>query len=554
FLEAAGTNRLEIKHTGGGDVSIINPSAADLSLGTNNATTLFLENGGNVGIGTIAPIGKLTVYGSARDNLILHTSDDTQPHGLAFVKSDGQNYNWNIYSTAGADTTDLRIAGGLETGITFLNDIVTIKGSDGYIGIGFGNTNPTYQLDVNGNSHILGNLYVEGGNVGIGTTGPRGILDVSDGTDNTAGGLIDTAVFTGVNRAITDHRATAQVQSNTTFGADVGATFGFSARTTTGSTTADMMAVIKGAKESAVSANKDGYLAFGTRESTGGITEAMRIDSDNNVIIGAGSVQGTTEKLNIFSSAVSAGPNLKITSGMDTGADYMSGLLFGVNDASDTTIGTIQAKEHTANLYGLEFRYYGAAGLATGITLLGDGNVGIGTISPQTKLHVWGGGVDIRDANLNFSGSTGRNITNVNKLTVTTIDPVYEIDGQKYATYGHSTVGLKEEVVGKVGLEQLIPDLYAYVIDFDSAETGSDLWLFREVTAFGNAWEGLIVMLTPEGKAEVWYELMPDENSVLIFGNTSVTVSYRLIAPRHDWPDIDTNRITDPDITGTKIR
>ncbi|MDA2922783.1 hypothetical protein MYX07_05995, partial [Patescibacteria group bacterium AH-259-L07] len=182
------------------------------------------------------------------------------------------------------------------------------------------------------------------------------------------------------------------------------------------------------------------------------------------------------------------------------------------------------------------------------------GNVGIGTPNPQTKLQVWGGGVDIRDANLNFSGTTGRNITNVNKLTVTTIDPVYEIDGQKYATYGHSTVGLKEEVVGKGELEQLIPDLYVYVIDFDSAETGSDWWLFREVTAFGNEWEDLVVALTPEGKADVWYELLPDENSVRIFGNKAVTVSYRLIAPRHDWPDINTNRITDPDIIGTKIR
>ena len=78
-------------------------------------------------------------------------------------------------------------------------------------------------------------------------------------------------------------------------------------------------------------------------------------------------------------------------------------------------------------------------------------------------------------------------------------------------------------------------------IDFDEAEKESDLWLFKEITAFGDDWNDLVVSLTPEGKADVWYEFIPEENKLIIYGNQPVKVSYRLMAPRFDWPERDTN-------------
>jgi hypothetical protein len=43
------------------------------------------------------------------------------------------------------------------------------------------------------------------------------------------------------------------------------------------------------------------------------------------------------------------------------------------------------------------------------------------------------------------------NITNVNKLTVNTIDPLYSIGGKKYSTYASSLAGgVKEEYVGRM--------------------------------------------------------------------------------------------------------
>ena len=158
--------------------------------------------------------------------------------------------------------------------------------------------------------------------------------------------------------------------------------------------------------------------------------------------------------------------------------------------------------------------------------------------------------------------STG-NATVVGKLTANEIDPPYSIDGVVYATYGHSTTGLKEETTGKLRLQALNPkslpagkhgeilnklqipnsnnQIYIAIIDFDEAEKGSDLWLFKEITTFGDDWNDLIVTLTPEGKANVWYEFILEENKVIIYGNESVKVSYRLVAPRFDWPERDTN-------------
>ncbi|MCF7906983.1 hypothetical protein K9K85_01735 [Patescibacteria group bacterium] len=168
-------------------------------------------------------------------------------------------------------------------------------------------------------------------------------------------------------------------------------------------------------------------------------------------------------------------------------------------------------------------------------------------------LRVGNASTDPGDKNIYVEGDA----TVIGKLTAGEIDPPYSIDGIIYATYGHSTTGLKEETVGKVLLSKIqdtrynnqtnskyqIPNSQIYIaeIDFDNVKKGSDLWLFNEVSAFGEDWNDLVVNLTPEGKADVWYEFIPGENKLIIYGNQPVKVSYRLMAPRFDWPERDTN-------------
>ena len=89
------------------------------------ASGVFIENGGNVGVGCSAPGGKLTVYGSHREDLILQTGDNLYSQGIAFENSGGA-YTWNIYrKEAETNKADLTFAGGADQYIGSLTDWVT---------------------------------------------------------------------------------------------------------------------------------------------------------------------------------------------------------------------------------------------------------------------------------------------------------------------------------------------------------------------------------------------------------------------------------------------
>jgi hypothetical protein len=137
-----------------------------------------------------------------------------------------------------------------------------------------------------------------------------------------------------------------------------------------------------------------------------------------------------------------------------------------------------------------------------------------------------------QDGNLVITGCTN------SKLTADVIDPHYEIDGNTYATYVSDYAGgLKTETAGKGELDSSL----VYIIDFDELETGSDLWLFAKATDFGTDMENLTLLLTPEGnKAELWYELSPSKNQVLIHGDKQTKFSFKFLAPRENWQDYPT--------------
>ena len=176
--------------------------------------------------------------------------------------------------------------------------------------------------------------------------------------------------------------------------------------------------------------------------------------------------------------------------------------------------------------------------------------------APSYKLDVSGsgrftGGL-VASGGINLNNA---NITGVNKLTVTTIDPVYLIGAQKFSTYVSDTIGLKVEVYGKAKLFrndkiQTISDslldngkdqISLYVIDFDTVPVGSDLWLFWQTIKEGKDMRDIVVSLAPEGApAHTWYELRSDSGQIIFFADRPITLSYHLVAPRHDadsWPN-----------------
>lgn len=147
--------------------------------------------------------------------------------------------------------------------------------------------------------------------------------------------------------------------------------------------------------------------------------------------------------------------------------------------------------------------------------------------NPTSAPPTGGGFLTISGSTLTVGGGTG-------KITVGTIDPLYSIAGGKYATYLPGMIGQKEETTGTVFL-QCDSGSCSSVLDFANAAKGSDLWLFRQITDFGDNWQNLAVLLSPGSDDKVWYKKDSGNNRLIIFGQSSSEVSYRLTAPRFDW-------------------
>ncbi|MBI4397392.1 MAG: hypothetical protein HY548_09870, partial [Elusimicrobia bacterium] len=195
------------------------------------------------------------------------------------------------------------------------------------------------------------------------------------------------------------------------------------------------------------------------------------------------------------------------------------------------------------------------------------GNVGIGATNPQAQLHISSNNATSSSTVLLVSSGTspGQELLTVKgnavvtigngtgKLNVGTIDPVYIIEGKRYATYVSGMTGQKEETAGVLALTETLDDdpTFFHAIDFNAVEKGSDLWVFWQVTDFGKGWKDLAVLLTPGARQKVWYEKDVARRRLTIFtamenggDEEPVEVSYRLTAPRFDhakWTNIPTD-------------
>ncbi|MCP6720002.1 MAG: hypothetical protein KJI72_01570, partial [Patescibacteria group bacterium] len=142
------------------------------------------------------------------------------------------------------------------------------------------------------------------------------------------------------------------------------------------------------------------------------------------------------------------------------------------------------------------------------------------------------------------------------KIDAGTIDPVYTIGGNRYATYMAGMTGVKEETTGVFELGIMNYEsrgrTYGQVIDFNNLEEGSDLWLFAQtVNVDGKAYvaedgavyrttaeelfDNMTVLLTPGFDGRVWYEKDIENKRITILADKSGEVSYRLTAPRFDY-------------------
>jgi hypothetical protein len=139
------------------------------------------------------------------------------------------------------------------------------------------------------------------GNVGIGNATARAHLDVNDGTVNTNGDAVKQVAITAAHvSSVGTSTGLLTIQSNDAFAVNKGGSIAFGGRYETANTGGANWAFISGLKSTATSGEVGGYLQFATRSEAGSVTEAMRIDSSGNFIIGGTTAVG---QLNVIAPA-----------------------------------------------------------------------------------------------------------------------------------------------------------------------------------------------------------------------------------------------------------
>lgn len=460
------------------------------------STALILDSQGKFGIGTSSPSTQLSVEGNALINGLLTST--------------------NLTATSLATFNTLNLSGLATFANGFISQASSTISAGGLTTVGYSTT--TQALIVQGGSAtstFAGGLTVETSGlvydfstnrVGIGTASPSNTLTVSGNAD-----------FTGnVGVGTTSPYAKLSVVGETV------AAY-FTATTTATSTLGGPLA------------SSIGDLII---SGLGTINDVLLNPYGGNVGIGTTS---PSTRLSVTDTVSSAQYRLAYDNSQFTD--------FQVDSVGDLIINPSgnDVRLNDDNLY-----VCAGGACPSGTTVAGTGNlivetnVGIGTSSPSQQLgvlnniYIAGGGSPVLGtATSTFAGD----IIILGKLDVGTIDPVYTIGETKYATYGHSTIGIKEEAVAKIELTELNEEsgYFEYVIDFDALESGSDLWLFYQVTDFGEKWENLLVNLTPGFDGRIFYTEGIDENKLTISSSVAGSVSLRLIADRFDaesWPNI----------------
>jgi hypothetical protein len=313
------------------------------------AAGIFVEDGGEVGIGTTSPSYLLDVNASTTGGTVAQVRNPTAGTGnYASVRVDTDAGTMDIVTLSSTWTTN---GWNVQAGSSI--------GAHGVGGLSVGTSNGVgvLRLYTGGSSAANERMRIDSaGNVGIGTTTPATLLHVA----KTGGGTQDAALYSASGGANGDG---ARVYLS-------------------GNSDVTRSAFIEGRNIEAGAANEHA-LIFGTSGPSASPTERMRIDGSGNVGI------GTTAPGQLLHVHKNAGSGyLFSTTNGSTATDY-TGMLFGVDNDGTQNFATIGMRGDSGALR--LSGNGGAAALDSPHMIISDGgNVGIGTADPAVDLQVAG--------------------------------------------------------------------------------------------------------------------------------------------------------------------
>jgi hypothetical protein len=339
---------------------------------TNLATTYPLilnPNGGNVGIGTTSPSAKLDIGSTASAGAlsgIIFSGLNSTSAKADYVKMFA-NVEFNVATSEGGGY-QLQV---LQQG-AYKNSIVAsgiTNNSTNYLA--FSTTNEAVRI-------------ISNGNVGIGTTSPLaklnviGDIKIGDGSNSRGLNLLQNYMSLGE----TENSAT------TILGNNIKATDGVNGTVQVSASANDGSVWVALNYSNGITFNRIAAAAIGTQYSENA-GELMRITTAGNVGIGTTSPDNKLHIRNTAGSGVQT-PVLQLT---DTGSALNNGAVI---DFSYATTNILNARIGALSVVGgggaLTFAVAASDGAATSeyMRITKAGNVGIGTTSPASKLHIAG--------------------------------------------------------------------------------------------------------------------------------------------------------------------
>ena len=362
---------------GNGNISLNSVGSSNIKLSTANTERMRIDSDGNVGIGTTAPGEKLVIAGgvlaygdtsSIGSGTSYYLGNNPNSRDIVFTRVANAELGIGRYNGGWYETMRFDADGNVGIGTTSPSRLLDVDGIQGWsegTNVEKAYLNPTgtgtdFNLlgdngDIRFDSRAGSNSYINTGNVGIGTTSPDSLLEIST-TDGTKNFVKLTSGAGGVNPTLVFEKSAAE--------------------------------------QGVIQYIRNGDLKIYNTDSDGGVmlsgSSATNYDMyiNNSGNVGIGTTSPGSRKLSVVKdTGITAGFN-DITEFLDTTLGGGGSVSLNVGrENSSKNLGKMAFKyvSSGSNSNALNFGFYDADNL---MTIQASGNVGIGTDSPANRLVV----------------------------------------------------------------------------------------------------------------------------------------------------------------------